>query len=233
MLPRHWLLRPSGALKNGHEFVAMAKKEAGIDVEVIDGNREAELIYYGNRAAVSMSNENMLIMDIGGGSTEFIIGNKNNIIWKQSYLLGAARLLEMLNPSDPISADEINRLFSHFDKELITLKEAISKYPVSEIIGSSGAFDSIVEMMAGKYNIEGIDDKKTEYAIDLKMYYPLSDKVIKAPYQERLKIKGLIEMRVDMIAISCLFVNYILSQYKIDKMRVSTYSLKEGVIFSA
>jgi exopolyphosphatase / guanosine-5'-triphosphate,3'-diphosphate pyrophosphatase len=219
--------------KNGHEFVAMAKKEAGIDVEVIDGNREAELIYYGNRAAVSMKDENVLIMDIGGGSTEFIIGNKNNIIWKQSYLLGAARLLEMLNPSDPISADEINKLFSHFDKELISLKEAVNKYPVSEIIGSSGAFDSIVEMMAGEYNIEGIDDKKTEYPIDLKMYYPLSEKVIKAPYRERLKIKGLIEMRVDMIAISCLFVNYILSQYKIDKMRVSTYSLKEGVIFSA
>jgi len=217
---------------NGKDFVARAKEEAGIDIEVIDGLREAELIYFGNRAAVKLDNRNSLIMDIGGGSTEFIIGNKSHLIWKESFLLGAARLLEYIEPSDPITEAEIKSLYGHFDKSLGSLKQAIREHGVYELVGSSGAFDSIVEMMAGEYQTVSITEDKTEYLIDLDKYFPLSEKIIKMSYQERLKVKGLIEMRVDMITISCLFVNYIIQEFNLKQLRVSTYSLKEGVIFS-
>lgn len=217
---------------NGAEFVAKAKELTGIDIDVIDGLREAELIYFGNRAAVKMDNRNSLIMDIGGGSTEFIIGNSTEIIWKESYLLGAARLLEYIEPSDPITEAEIKSLYGHFDKSLGTLKQAIHEHGVYELVGSSGAFDSIVEMMAGEYQTASISENKTEYLIDLDKYFPLSEKIIRMSYQERLKVKGLIEMRVDMITISCLFVNYIIREFNLKQLRVSTYSLKEGVIFS-
>lgn len=217
---------------NGAEFVAKAKELTGIDIDVIDGLREAELIYFGNRAAVKMDNRNSLIMDIGGGSTEFIIGNNTEIIWKESYLLGAARLLEYIEPSDPITEAEIKSLYGHFDKSLGTLKQAIHEHGVYELVGSSGAFDSIVEMMAGEYQTASISENKTEYLIDLDKYFPLSEKIIRMSYQERLKVKGLIEMRVDMITISCLFVNYIIREFNLKQLRVSTYSLKEGVIFS-
>ncbi|MCE9538076.1 MAG: phosphatase, partial [Bacteroidetes bacterium] len=80
---------------NGAEFVAKANEECNIDVQVISGDKEAETIYYGVRDAVKMSDEVSLIIDIGGGSTEFIIANKHQIFWKQSFLLGVARLLEM------------------------------------------------------------------------------------------------------------------------------------------
>ncbi|MBP7808356.1 MAG: exopolyphosphatase [Bacteroidia bacterium] len=218
--------------ENGLDFVEKAKSEAGIEVEVIDGNREAELIYFGNRKAVQMSNELSLIMDIGGGSTEFIIANKDTILWKQSFLLGAARLLELIHPSDPITEAEKERLFSYFDEQLIPLQDAIKNNVPLELIGSSGAFDSIVDMMAGEYNTEVLSDKKTEYSIDLEKYFPLSQTIIASTYKQRLNTKGLIEMRVDMIVISCLFVNYILNKFSLKKLRVSTYSLKEGVIFN-
>ena len=218
--------------KNGSDFLAKAKSEAGIEVEVIDGNREAELIYFGNRKAVKMSNDLSLIMDIGGGSTEFIIANADTILWKQSFLLGAARLLELINPSDPITEAESKRLFSYFDDQLLPLLEACKKHKPLELIGSSGAFDSIVDMMAGEYDVETLSDKKTEYEIDLEKYFPLAKKIIASTYDQRLKTKGLIEMRVDMIVISCLFVDYILTRLELKKLRVSTYSLKEGVIFN-
>lgn len=217
---------------NGKDFVAKAKAETGIDIEVIDGLREAELIYFGNRAAVKMDQRNSLIMDIGGGSTEFIIGNNSDLIWKESYLLGAARLLEYIEPSDPITEAEIKSLYGHFDKSLGSLKQSVREHGVYELVGSSGAFDSIVEMMAGEYQTTNISENKTEYLIDLYKYFPLSEKIIRMSYQERLKVKGLIEMRVDMIAISCLFVNYIIREFNLKQLRVSTYSLKEGVIFS-
>jgi exopolyphosphatase/guanosine-5'-triphosphate,3'-diphosphate pyrophosphatase len=218
--------------KNGLDFVEKAKEEAGIHVEIIDGNKEAELIYLGNRKAVKMNGDLSLIMDIGGGSTEFIIANSETILWKQSFLLGAARLLELINPSDPITENEIQNLLTYFDDHLKPLKEACQKHKPLELIGSSGAFDSIVDMMAGEYKTESLSDHKTEYDIDLEKYFPLSETVIHSTYGQRLKTKGLIEMRVDMIVISCLFVNYILRNFHLKQMRVSTYSLKEGVIFN-
>jgi exopolyphosphatase/guanosine-5'-triphosphate,3'-diphosphate pyrophosphatase len=218
--------------KNGLDFVNKAKSEAGIHVEIIDGNREAELIYLGNRKAVEMNESLSLIMDIGGGSTEFIIADKDKIIWKQSFLLGAARLLELIGPSDPITEKEIKKLNEYLEEQLKPLAEACKANVPLEVIGSSGAFDSIVDMMAGEYGIEGLSDKKTEYTIDLEKYFPLSEKIISSTYSQRLKTKGLIEMRVDMIVISCLFVNYILKKFGLKKLRVSTYSLKEGVIFN-
>lgn len=217
---------------NGKDFVQSAKHNTGIEIEIIDGDREAELIYFGNRKAVVMNQRNSLIMDIGGGSTEFIIGNNHEIRWKQSYLLGAARLLELIQPSDPITKEEIGSIFNYLSTELVSLKEAVKKYGVCELVGSSGAFDSIVEMMAGEYNTQGITDNITEYPINLSDYYPLAEKVINSSYKQRLTIKGLIEMRVDMITISCLFLNFILKEFNITQLRVSTYSLKEGVIFS-
>ncbi|MCC6837593.1 MAG: phosphatase, partial [Bacteroidia bacterium] len=81
--------------RNGTDFVNIAKEKTGIEVQVISGDKEAELIYYGVRSAVNMTNDTSLIIDIGGGSTEFIIANKDQIFWKQSFLLGAARLLEI------------------------------------------------------------------------------------------------------------------------------------------
>jgi len=218
--------------KNGLDFIEKAKTEAGIQVEVIDGNKEAELIYFGNRKAVKMNYDLSLIMDIGGGSTEFIIANKNEILWKQSFLLGAARLLELIKPSDPITETECKNLFNYFDEQLIPLHEACKRHKPLELIGSSGAFDSIVDMMAGEYGSETLTDKKTEYSIDLTNYFPLAKKVIGSTYNQRLKTKGLIEMRVDMIVISCLFVEYVLTRLNLTKLRVSTYSLKEGVIFN-
>ena len=217
---------------NGSDFVKKAKSEAGIDVDVIDGNREAELIYYGNRQAVDMSENISLIMDIGGGSTEFILATNKNILWKQSFLLGAARLLERINPSDPITESEIENLCVYLKTELNPLFEAVKKYSPQELIGSSGAFDSIVDMMAGEFHTESLLDSKTEYPVELNNYFPLSQKVIHSTFNERSQIKGLIEMRIDMIVISCLFVNFILKELKLSNFRVSTYSLKEGVLYN-
>jgi exopolyphosphatase/guanosine-5'-triphosphate,3'-diphosphate pyrophosphatase len=216
---------------NGKAFIDDVKKETGIDVEIIDGNREAELIYYGTRQAVKLNDDWSLIMDIGGGSTEFIIANKNEIAWKESFLLGAARLIEFLNPSDPITEREIEQANDHLRSQLGSLFNAVKKYKITELVGSSGAFDSIVDMLANEFKSEAFSEEKTEYKVDLTQYLPFSERVIHASYKERLKIKGLIEMRVDMIVISCLFVNFILKELQLKQFRVSTYALKEGVLY--
>jgi len=215
---------------NGKEFVQQLKLETGYDVNVISGDKEAELIYYGVRDAVKMTEELSLIIDIGGGSTEFIIADKEKIVWKQSFLLGAARLLEKFQPSDPITDGQIAELQQYLHKELQPLFEAVKKYPIPELIGSSGSFDSLAEMIAHAFYTPDILEGKTEYVFNMMDCEAIYNIILKSTKEERLRMKGLVEMRVDMIVISSVLVHFILSGLSINKMRLSTYSLKEGVL---
>lgn len=216
--------------ENGNKFKEQVKKNSGIDIQIIDGNKEAELIYKGNALALQLGEKPSMIMDIGGGSTEFIIGNKEHILWKRSYNLGAARLLEMFKPSDPITGDEIRDLFDYLEEELKDLKIAVEDFQPTELIGSSGAFDSVVEMIEGQLDGEKFEKERTEYLVDLKNYHTIADMVIQSTLAQRKIMKGLLEMRVDMMVVSCLLINFTLRTFKLNKMRVSTYSLKEGAL---
>ena len=230
---------------NGHDFVKAAKERAGIEVEVISGDREAELIYYGVRMAVKMDKSPSLIMDIGGGSTEFIIATKDKILWKQSFLLGAARLLEKFKPSDPITLQEIKQIEYHLEENLSPLFQAVNDSPFAtlpspggggtgrgcELIGSSGSFDSLAEMIGYRfYDVEALKGK-TEYSFNLDDFERLYKILLDSTTQERLLMKGLTKMRVDMIVVSAIFVNLILKKLNIKKMRGSKFSLKEGVLW--
>jgi exopolyphosphatase/guanosine-5'-triphosphate,3'-diphosphate pyrophosphatase len=169
-------------------------------------------------------------MDIGGGSTEFVLANNNTIFWKQSFLLGASRIFEKFNFSNPITQAEEIIFYDYLIIELKPLLEAIKlHYPV-ELIGSSGAFDSVVDMISEQFNVTQINDMQTEYDINLIQYRVISELIKKSTIEQRQKLKGLIEMRVDMIVISILLIDFVLNEIKINKLRVSTYSLKEGVI---
>lgn len=215
---------------NGKEFVAKLKLETGYEVQIIDGDKEAEFIYYGVREAAKLTDEPSLIIDIGGGSTEFIIANKDQIFWKQSFLLGAARLLERFNPSDPITDSEIEAIRNYLAGQLVSLYKAIEQFPVKELVGSSGSFDSLAEMIAHRFYTPEILDGKTEYTFNMDDCLAVYDLLLKSTKAERLKMKGLVEMRVDMIVISSIIVHFILSTFGIEKMRLSTYSMKEGVL---
>lgn len=216
---------------NCSDFVMKAKAETGIDIKVISGDREAELICYGVRSAVEMSEDTSLIIDIGGGSTEFIIANKNKIFWKQSFLLGAARLLELFPPSDPITDSEISVFTVHLKNELQPLFEAVKKFPIIELVGSSGSFDSLAEMIAHRFYSPSILEGKTEYTFNLEDCETIYFDILKSTNAARLQIKGLVAMRVDMIVVSSIIVHFVIRSLAIQKMRLSTYSLKEGVIY--
>lgn len=215
---------------NGVEFATQAKKIAGMTISIIDGNEEADLIYYGTKMAVALSEKTSLIMDIGGGSNEFILANHNTLFWKQSYLLGAARLLDKFKPSNPITENEIAYFNSYVKKELASLYDAVKQFPPVELIGSSGAFDSVIDLIAEEFGTIPTNDAVTEYSIDIERYKIISKKIIASTIQERQKTKGLIEMRVDMIVISFLLIDFMINEFNIDTIRVSSFSLKEGVI---
>jgi len=215
---------------NGKEFTEKAYLETQINIEIIDGNREAELIFKGAEAGHAIGDSNVLIMDIGGGSTEFIIAEKGKLIWKASYPLGAARLIQKFQPEDPILTNTINTINNHLTQELSELRQKIDSLQPKLLIGTSGAFDSFVDMLAAEKNQPGIIEDLNSYEIDLNDFNQLYKKIITSSHEDRKQIKGLIPMRVDMIVVSFLLAQFIIKNTLIERFYCCTYSLKEGAL---
>jgi exopolyphosphatase/guanosine-5'-triphosphate,3'-diphosphate pyrophosphatase len=216
--------------KNSNQFTKAVKDKFGIDIDIIEPEREAELVYYGVRKAVDI-NGKVLIVDIGGGSNEFIIADKNQIYWKKSYPIGVAYLIEKFKPSDPLLIEEIEILTNFFEERLAEVFEEIKKHNVDTMIGASGAFESFAAMIRGDEKFESETGMSAEaYIIDLLEYEDLSWRLVSSTVKERKKIKGLELMRIEFIVLAALLVKFILEKTRIKKLIQSNYSLKEGLM---
>ena len=215
---------------NGAKFVAAAKKEANIEINVISGDREAVLIFEGVKLGLDIGEKHSLILDIGGGSNEFVIADKEGIVWKKSFDMGVARLLEQFKPSDPITADEIMALENYFREVLVPLVDALKQYPVKELIGSSGSFDTFADMIAHQFHRAAQLKGKTEFSFDMNEFAQIHTQLIRSTKEERQKMPGIIDLRVDMIVIGSLITNFIIREFNITSMRLSTYALKQGIL---
>lgn len=215
---------------NGINFVNDVFTETAIQIEIISGDREAEFIYYGVKQCVDLSKGKSLIMDIGGGSTEFIIADEQEIFWKYSYNIGAARLLQMFKPSNPITLDELKNVQTFLGKELKPLIQAVQLYKPEKLIGSSGSFDTFAEMIGYLFYKKNVIKGVKTYDFDLNDYLKLYEKILFSTVKQRNKMKGLIKMRVDMIVMSAICTSFVLEKTKIQQMTLSKFALKEGAL---
>ena len=216
--------------RNSKDFVKKIKEHTGIEINTISGDHEAELIYNGVNRALKIGENPELIMDIGGGSTEFIIANQQEIFWKHSFNLGVSRIFEHLKPQDPLLDSDITQFETYLDNHLISLFDAIEQYKISGLIGSSGSFDSLARMIRKNGGVCNKLNGKTEYLFSLQDLSKLHLKLINSTFKKRTKMKGLVAYRIETIPLASAFINYIINKLSINKVRLSTYALREGVI---
>lgn len=213
---------------NGAKFIDQVLSDTGIQIELIDGNREAELIYSAVSAAINMGNHTSLIMDIGGGSVEFIICNQEQIFWKKSYDIGAARLMNQFHHSDPISKSDMEDLQAYLKTVLIDLKNEIQKFNPIQLIGSAGAFETYASLIDANFKASF---EKPGFQIDLKEFEKIAQYIIESKKEERAKNPAIPEIRVNMIVVACLLTRYVLSLHTFQELKLSIYSMKEGILF--
>lgn len=220
------------AARNGQNFIDRVRQETGIKIELIDGNEEASFIYEGVRNAVSLTAHPVLIVDIGGGSVEFIICSKDEIYWKKSYPIGAAKLMALFHRTDPISKNDTTDIEHFLNEQLAELKVAYKQYSPDMLIGSAGVFDTFAELEVVQYHLDPTLLQQTEFSLNIKRFYDITDELLETTHHEREEMKGLAEVRVDMIIVSTILTRHILKELNIQEMKQSAYSLKEGLLFS-
>ena len=218
--------------KNGLDVIRKIKDETGIETRIISGDEEATYIYKGVQAALKIGNKKSLIVDIGGGSVEFIIGNENEIFWKQSFEIGAQRLLEKYQKHDPILPIELDALNHLFLESLRPLFNAMEEHRPQTLIGSSGTFDTLSEMHCIRNGL-AFDPLAPEIPLSFESFHEIFNELVIKNRAGRMKIPGMIEMRVDMIVVACCLIDFLLLTYTdFKRIRVSSLSLKEGVLAS-
>ncbi len=216
---------------NGNEFVKQVKEKYNLDINIIPGQKEAELIFDGVKQVVPIGDKKVLIMDIGGGSTEFIIANKNGVLWKHSFNLGAARMLDYLNPSDPIKQEEIEKTEQYITNHIELLFEEMNNHEIDTLIGSSGSFDTIAAMIAAEEHPHLDMFKITNYEIDLNLYEKLHQKYLNSTLEERMNMKRMDPTRVDMIVLASVIIQYTIKKFNMSKVYQCAFALKEGAIY--
>lgn len=216
---------------NGKELVKLIKAETGISTRIISGLQEAEYIYYGVKRALKIGDEPGLIMDIGGGSIEFIIGTSKKILWKQSFEIGGLRMVEKFHKHDPITANEIEAVKEYLRENLEELFEVYVRYKPKTLIGSSGTFDTLSDIYRLRNNIDR-DPNQTELPLTMEAFSEIYQELLRKTKDERLAIPGMIPLRVDMIVVASALIDFVIDKLDIKNIRVSAYALKEGVLLS-
>ncbi len=216
--------------KNGKDFVDKIKQETGIQVNVISGIEEAELIYEGVKNAYQ-AGTSYVILDIGGGSTEFIVVENHQVVDLQSFDLGMARLLDLFQPSDPVSDKEIADIFAYISKPLMPFLQSIQNRGIRTLVGSSGSFDTLISIMVHRFNkLENFDNKLSHH-ISIEHFNQIYHQIVSSTLEERKTIKGMDLMRVEMMVLAVIFIRFIIEKLDINTLVQTQYALKEGAFF--
>lgn len=216
---------------NGHEFVDQLLSRYNLTVKVIDGDMEAQMIFDGVKQVMPIGSERVLILDIGGGSNEFIIANKDGILWKQSFELGMARLLDKFTPSNPIAPAEIKSIENYIRSELAPLYDALRQYSTQTLIGSSGSFDTLAAMIAAMHHPHLDPIQTSSYYIPVASFEELHRKLLASTIEQRQAMKRMDPYRVDMIVLATIFINFVVREMRITQLQQCNFALKEGAIY--
>jgi exopolyphosphatase / guanosine-5'-triphosphate,3'-diphosphate pyrophosphatase len=223
----------TSALRNANnaaDFVNLIAEKTGIEIRIIDGQQEAELIYNGVKNAVNITEPSMIV-DIGGGSVEFIICNADKKLWQQSFEIGGLRLMEKYMDSDPINPALIPKMNDFFTEKLLDLHNAVHQYRPFCLVGSSGSFDTLNDMFHYKTTGKAPDKNQAGFDYSISSFYKAFEQLVFQNKEERLKIPGMIPLRVEMIVVAMILIAYLIRTFDLKTIKISNYALLEGAVY--
>jgi exopolyphosphatase/pppGpp-phosphohydrolase len=218
--------------KNKDEFVEHILKKTGIKIQVINGKKEAELIFMGIKNAVNISGNKVLCIDIGGGSTEFVSANQGKVEFSESVKLGAVKLTKLFFPDFIINEKRINECRKFVKNEIMKNKNIRKNEKFDFMVGSSGTIEASANMINfihfGKPFKSG-----NGFTFFYSEFSKLTREILSTKtVEERLKIKGMEPKRADIIQSGIIILDEIFKYFDVKKVVISKYALREGMIYS-
>lgn len=215
--------------KNKEVFLSKAREKTGIEIEIIDGNLEADLGFFGVSMGVNTKGR-ILIVDIGGGSTEIVIGSKaEGILFRQSLDIGAVRLTEKFDVDDNNIEDKLEKMGEYIVKVLEPLKNIVMLHEVNTIIGIGGTITSAASIKQEMkcYDTNLVHNSKLT-VLDVECMLKLLSSI---NLYDRKKVPGLQPGRADIILSGLNILIKVLKIFEGKEIVVSEYDNLEGLIY--
>jgi len=213
---------------NGGAFIERAWTELNLRIRPISGEQEATLIYQGVRRAVDMS-EPTLLVDVGGGSVEFIVVERDEPVLSTSLKLGAARMTERFVSSDPLSVPDREALRGHIAETLTPVVEACREHGVRSVVGSSGTMKSLARVALARRGEGAQTVFQRSYGRG--EVQSALNWVIASSAEERVAHPSIDPKRVDQIGAGAVLLDALFDSLpQIERMAVSPNALREGMV---
>ncbi len=212
---------------NSREFQKRVFNELGIHVRIIDGIQEAEYIYAGIRNSLPERWEKTsLVMDIGGGSVEFILFKGQQVLYRVSLEIGGLRLKSLYSVNNEFNLSVVGGLDAYVSKEMKSLMEACLESKPTVLIGAAGAFETILDIE----NRVGVAPASCE--LDVPAFLQHKTNLDALRYEDRVGYPGMKAFRASIFPYATFLVEKVLRELEIKELWFSSYSLKEGFWFT-
>lgn len=214
---------------NAVDIIEAIRFATDIEVEIISGVEEATLIYHGISACFALTDGHGLIMDIGGGSVECIIFNHVKPLWERSFALGIRRVAAQFTYSDPITPRQVALLEDYYRSILLPLFVEMNRYKPSQLIGSSGAFRTLLMLYNCHYNLPAIETNSGIKRVSTEQFFKIYQVILTTPvdvWKSKLAIEPVF---LKLIPLSASLIKIILETCNLQEIVISGNSLRTGL----
>ncbi len=208
---------------NGAEFLKKTFEKTGLKINIIGGLEEAHFIYLGVIHYFNELKGDHLIMDIGGGSVEFVHFNEAGKIWSHSFPIGITVLATNFQNNDPLSEKDVKDIYNYVDERISILKNYAKQNKLTSLIGSAGSFEIIRDMLDQR-------DVDIRQGFTSEVFIRMYEDFKSLDENKRLEIPGLPAERVELMPVAMVLLKSILELLNIETVMVSAYSMKEGIL---
>jgi exopolyphosphatase/guanosine-5'-triphosphate,3'-diphosphate pyrophosphatase len=209
-------------LWNPASFLVVAETALGCPIEIISGREEARLVYLGVSQGFASGNSRRLVIDIGGGSTEIVAGETITPVLAESVPFGCVSMTRQAFPDGRISGNRWDRARRDIERELQGYAAQFRRFDWEEAVGSSGTIRAVASMLAPG------DDRAV---IDRAALGAIRDALIEEGHVDRIDLPGLSKRRAPVIAGGVLILEALQATLGIDRIGVSPFALREGLLF--
>ncbi|HXG48049.1 MAG TPA: Ppx/GppA family phosphatase [Methylomirabilota bacterium] len=222
---------------NPGDLIRAIEAEAGLTAQIISGEQEAEWVFRGVASDPLLGQQRLLLLDVGGGSTEFILGERGHHTFRQSFPLGSVRLLEKLRPADPPEPGDLPRcrawLHGFFAHRVAPSLEAYRAGPSADraiLVGTGGTATILARMEAGLTHFDRLVLDQTRLKADrvthfVRLLWGIS-------VAERRSIAGLPANRADIIPMGAAIFEAVMTHFRFEELVISTRGLRFGAVLA-
>jgi exopolyphosphatase/guanosine-5'-triphosphate,3'-diphosphate pyrophosphatase len=215
--------------RNAQEFIDRARTEAGVDVEVISGREEARLIQLGVLQALPVFDRDLVLIDVGGGSTEVLFGRGSEVRYARSVKLGSLRMTREFFPDGEVVGDAVARCREHVRARLAPVVHEVDGLGFDVAVASSGTAETLAAMVAARSG--GVPQSLNGFVLALDELSAVIDELAAAATTaERRRLPGLDAARADIVLGGAIVLEQVAASLGITELQISEYALREGVL---